>query len=235
MGMDGRGWAVVLALAASLLVPRPARADSRPTSGDMSVLSGRTFGTDQTVLAAGLGWPGFWAQVLLAPSPRLNVGIRADVLYGSPIMGVGTGVGGQLSVPIRLHVFGQDTLDLAVQVRPYAVTGEGSTVGEKGLFSSEVGWGAGAEAWALLGYRASDIVTLAAGLGGSGGYVDVPDSDQGGDGVGTLLVRAGVEALMARDTMLFAEVVGGYGLAPDRRFDGHGVVRVSLGVGYLLD
>lgn len=225
-----------LALASALLALAPATARaSRPTSGDMSLLSGRTIGVDNTVIAAGLGWPGFWAQLELAPSSTFNLGVRADVDYGSPVMGVGTGVGGVVSAPMRVHFYGEDDLDLAIGVRPLGIVGEGSSVGAEGVFSDDLGWGVGGESRLLLGYQVSDDVTIGAGAGGGLYYVDVPDAgSDGSDFVGTLLASALVEGLMRRDTLLFAEVVAGYGFAPGFRFDGKGVIRVSLGVAYLL-
>ncbi|MFW5921549.1 MAG: hypothetical protein ACOCUS_06890 [Polyangiales bacterium] len=225
--------AVVLASILLALSPAEARAD-RPTSGDMSLLSGRTLGVDNTVIAAGLGWPGFWAQVELAPSSTFNLGIRGEVDYGSPIMGVGTAIGGGVSVPMRIHFYGEGSLDLAVGIRPLGVVGEGSTVGARDVFSDDLGWGVGSEARLLLGYQASDDVTIGAGAGGGLYYVNVPDDDTHSDLVGSMLVSAVIEALMRRDTMLFAEIVAGYGFAPGPLFDGNGVVRVSLGVAYLL-
>lgn len=225
----------VLALACALLAWLPAEARaSRPTSGDMSLLSGRTLGVDHTVMAAGLGWPGFWAQVELAPSSTFNLGIRGEVDYGSPIIGLGTAIGGGASVPMRIHFYGEGHLDLALGIRPLGVVGEGSTVGAEGVFSDDLGWGVGSEARLLLGYQASEDVTLGAGAGGGLYYVDVPDADDGNDIVGSLLASVVIEALMRRDTMLFAEIVTGYGFAPGPRFDGNAVLRVSLGVAYLL-
>src|SRR5687768_6384965 len=80
---------------------------TRPTSGEASFLSGRTLGVGQALMAASLGWPGFWAQLELAPDSGINVGVRGAVVYGSPVMGLVAGAGGELSVPIRVHVFGE--------------------------------------------------------------------------------------------------------------------------------
>jgi hypothetical protein len=217
---------------AVLVAPSGARAD-RPTSGDMSLRSGRTLGVDETAFAAGIGWPSLWAETVFAPSSTFNVGPRLDVLYGSPWMGVSTGVGGSVSLPMRVHVFGEKRLDLSVSIRPLAALGEGSILGQRGVFGGNLGWTVGTEAGVLGGFQASDEVTLAFGAGGAFGYAAVPDADDG-DVLGSTFVRLGIEGLVSRDTMLFGEVIAGYGFAPDGAFDGQGIIRVSLGLAYLL-
>ena len=107
-----------------VLAAAPALA--RPTSGDMSIVSGRTMGVGEEAIAAGLGWPGIWAEYLLAPSSTFNVGFRGTVLYGSPVMGLGSGVGAEATVPLRFHLWGADLLDVALQLEPSAFIGEGA-------------------------------------------------------------------------------------------------------------
>ena len=92
----------------------PDTGPDRPTSGVMSLWSGRTLGNGQSAIAAGVGWPGLFVELALAPSSRLNIGGRLQVNYGSPLMGIGDGIGGDLQVPIRFHFYGQDDLDVAV-------------------------------------------------------------------------------------------------------------------------
>lgn len=229
--MRVRGVAAILCV---LAVGSAARADDRPTSGDMSLLSGRTLGNGETALAAALGWPGLWAQVTLAPSSTLNVGIRGFVLYGSPLMGLGAGVGGGGAVPVRIWVFGEGSVDLSLAIEPAFMVGEGALAGQEGTFADDFGWAGWAEAGALLGMQASSAVTLTLGLLGGGGYVRVADAGDGSHVIGTTTLVLGVEALMSRDTLLFAELRGGWGFAPEALFDGHYIVRVSLGIAYLL-
>ncbi len=216
------------------VAPAAARAD-RPTSGDMSILSGRTLGNGETVLAAALGWPGIWGEVVLAPSSTFNVGIRGSVLYGSPVMGLGHGVGGGLTVPLRLHVFGREALDLAIAVEPGFAAGEGALAGQTGTFANDFGWAAWSDAGALVGMRVSDAVTLTLGLLGEVAWVNVAeDTVDGQQLVGGAVAVLAAEALMSRDTMLFGELRGGWGFAPERLFDGHEILRLSLGIAYLL-
>lgn len=210
----------------------PSGRSVRPTSGDVSILSGRTVGNGEVVLAGALGWPR--AEVLLAPSSRFNVEIRGAVSYGSPFMGFGTAVGGEISVPMRYLVWAEDHLDLSAYARPLVVLGEGRLVGQTGVFSDDFGWGVGFETGMKLGFQASDAVTLAGGLLGTFAWVDVSDADGAAGAIGSIQLMAGLEALMSRSTMLFVEAVGGVGFSGDGRFDSRGVVRLSLGIAYLL-
>jgi hypothetical protein len=200
----------------------------------MSVLSGRTIGSGETALAAGFGWPGIWAELVLAPSSSLNVGVRVSVLYGSPVLGVGTGTGGELSGRFRLHVIAKDRMDIALTLEPAFAFGQGTVAGEEGPFADNFGYGASVRGGAVLGGQISEAVTLVLGLRLEGTFSDVPDAGRGDrlSAAGGVLI--GAEALMSRDTLLFCEVLGGWGLAPTRLFDGHELLRVSLGLGYLF-
>ncbi len=223
-----------LAFALLLAAAAPAWAQSRPTSDDMSLLTGRTVGNGDVLVAAALGWPGFWAEVLFAPSSRFNLSLRGGVLYGSPLMGLATGVGGEFSVPMRLHLYGARDIDVAASLRPFALFGEGALVGQRGTFADNFGWAAGADAGLRIGLHVSDAVTLGTGALVCVAYLDTPDADGSGGvavGFGALAI---VEALMSRRTMLFAQLEGGYGLAPGRLFANQAVLSVSLGVAFRL-
>lgn len=223
-----------LALALLLAAASPAAAQSRPTSDDMSLLTGRAVGNGDVVVAAALGWPGFWAEVLFAPTSRFNLSLRGGVLYGSPLMGLATGVGGEFSVPMRLHVYGQSDIDVALSLRPFALFAEGALVGQRGTFADNFGWAAGADVGARVGFHVSDAVTLGTGALVSVAYLDTPDADASNGvavGFGALAI---IEALMSRRTMLFAQIEGGYGLAPSRLFANQAVLSLALGVAFRL-
>jgi hypothetical protein len=206
----------------------------RPTSGDMSLFSGRTNGNGDTVIAAGVGWPEIWAGLFLSPSSTFNIGIVGHVYYGSPLMGFMTGVGGGLTIPIRLHVFGKDTFDLSLYFEPGVVLGEGALVGETVTFAGAFGYGIYASAGALAGAQLSESVTLGVGILGQGGYVHTPAKNfDAANGIGAILVSASIEALMSRDTMLFVHIRGGVGFAGGL-FDSQGVFQGTLGLAYLL-
>lgn len=221
----------------------PVAEGDRPTSGDASLLSGRTLGNGEVMLAAALGWPGFWAHLELAPSSTVNLGIRATVLYGSPVMGVRVGAGGEVSIPIRIRLWGEGEADLALRLTPRAALGEGLLFGETTTFGGELGWMARIDAEAVVGFHPDPRVTFIFGIGVGGGLSHVPAAASP-EGLGRIEATVGVEGLLARDTMLFAEVKAGYGIAraPNGRpFYGAGlgdgervVLGLSLGVAYLL-
>jgi hypothetical protein len=223
---------LLLALAAG--APNVARALPAPSSGEPSAISGRTLGNGQVLLAAGVGWPGFWAEALFSPTRTLDIGVRGDVLYGSPLLGFGTGIGGELSVPLRLHLWANGSNDFSVAARPFVALGDGSLVGEEGIFAGSFGYAIGLELEGLLGAQVSDSVTLTAGCGSSTAYSDVPDNSASGALIGSFYAVAGVEAIFSGTTLLFARVRGGYGFAPSRLFDSHATFRLSFGVAYQL-
>ena len=213
------------------------------TSGEASLQSGRTLGVGETMIGAAAGWPWIWAQVELGLSSAFNLGVRVAMLYGSPIMALEAGVGGELAVPMRIHVYGQHDHDLDVSIfaTPAFTFGEAAGVGEGGtVFSGDFGWSSRLELGALIGYRAMERFTLLFGLGGHVGFVH---TEAVGDPevIGGLLARFGLEGLISRDTMLFAVAEGGVGFVPDRgagaplfRGGVPPILRISLGVAYLL-
>ncbi|MCS6800163.1 MAG: hypothetical protein NZ898_16855 [Myxococcota bacterium] len=213
---------------------QPARAD-RPTSGDPSVLSGRTLGRGQSVVVGWIGWPTLGAGVHLAPRSTFNVGVRLALAAGSPVAGLATAIGAQLALPLRLHLVGRERLDVALALEPSVVFGEGALAGQRGTFADDSALCAGSFAGLLAGLRASEAATVALGVGAEAYVLHVLDAvGPGTDLAGTALVSAGIEVLVARDTLLFAEVRGGLAFAPASLFDGHGIARLALGAAYAL-
>ncbi|NOY93195.1 MAG: hypothetical protein GXP55_18575 [Deltaproteobacteria bacterium] len=231
MGMLRYCFGLTLLLAT---LPSSALALPAPTSGDPSAISGRTLGNHQVLLAAGVGWPGFWAEALFSPSRTLDVGVRGDVLYGSPLLGFGTGVGGEVSVPLRLHLWAGEKSDFSLAGRPFLDLGDGSLVGEQGIFAGSFGYALGLEIEGLLGVQVSGGVTLTVGAGSNLAFTNVPENSASGDLIGSLYGVVGVEAIFSGTTLLFARIRGGYGFAPDRLFDSRANLRVSFGVAYQL-
>lgn len=189
-------------------------------------------GNGETAIVAGTGFPGTFVEGWIAPSSRFNVGLRAAFLYASPLMGFGTGLGAEVSVPFRLHLFARSTMDVALHVRPFVIVGEGALVGQELNFADNFGYGIGFESTARAGFQIRDRLTLTAGAGTSIGYVDVPDAGDGNSAVGTILLLGALEANLTADLMLFLELYTGYGFARGSLFDKHGVLRASLGVAY---
>jgi hypothetical protein len=208
----------------------------RPTSGDASLLSGRTLGTGEVMLAAFAGWPGVFAQLELAPSSTFNIGIRAGFLYGSPMMGLIAGYGGELAVPMRIHVWGERDVDIAIHIQPIIALGSGALFGEGGISANRFGYGLRLDLGARMGWEVDPRLTFVFGIDAGAGFAGVDPS--GPSAIGMVLGLVGAEVLMSRDVMLFVEAQGGYGFAPDRTgfayFPAREVLRVVLGIGFLL-
>lgn len=224
-----------LVLLGTLLLALPAAASSRPTSGDPSARSGRTLGVGETLVVASAGWPGAFAEAIFAPSSSFNVGARLGFVWASPLIGFGTGFGTEVSAPMRIHLLSEGSLDLSLAIRSLLVLGQGALVGQEGVFSDDFGWGAGGELGVVAGYQTSDSFTLVFG-GGAGVFgVGVPGAEGTGEHlVGSVLFRFGGEFLLDRDVLLFAELTGGYGLAPAATFESKLIARLELGAAFLL-
>ncbi len=215
---------------------------SRPTSGEASLYSGRTLGVGETLVGGGAGWPGIFATVQHALTSSFNVGVRAALNYGSPVMALEPGVGGDVGVPMRIHLFGEGSVDLAAYLEPAFSFAEGAAMGEIGtIYRGEFGWSSRLEFGALLGIRLQERLTVLVGLGGHVGFVHVPTAGDPSIVAGAL-GRVGLEGLISRDTMLFVVADGGVGFADDRGagapvFDpglASTILRLALGVAYLL-
>ena len=243
-----RSLSIALVLAASF-VACPVRAqtaedgwappptESRPTSGEASFLSGRTLGGGQTLIAAALGWPGFWAHVEIAPESTINIGVRAMVTYGSPVMGLVPGAGGELMVPVRVHLFGEGEIDLALRITPQVAFGEGRLFGEgEGIRANSLGVASRLDVGARIGWRVAERVTLLAGIDAGPGF-SWTDGEQPSV-IGVFTGTIGIEALMSLETMLFAELTAGAGVAQGRTgvpyYPQQEVLRLSLGLAYVL-
>lgn len=237
---------VVLAVSVLVAAPQRARADDppadadadaesgpdRPSSGVLSLWSGRTLGNGHAAVAAGVGWPGLFVELVLAPSSRFNIGGRVQVNYGSPLMGIGTGIGGDVQIPVRYHFYAHDDLDLALAIRPGFTFGQGALVGQRGVFANDFGWGVRLDTGVLLGWHASDALTLTFGLLAGAGLSDVSGTDL--ELIGSFYATTALEIVVSRDTLLFAMLDAGYGLARAERFDTTVIFRLWLGLAYEL-
>ncbi len=214
--------------------------EARPTSGTPSLLSARTLGEGQVMMAGAAGWPGLWVQLELTPTSTFNIGIRASLLYGSPIMALQPGVGAELAVPARIHLFGEDNIDIAVFVTPTITLGEGAVVGEGPyVYAGAFGWSTRLEAGGLMSVQVLERLTLFFGVGGHVGLAHTPDAG-GPEPFGAAFARLGIEGMISGDTMLFAQLDGGIGIASARGGQplfGEAVpplLRVALGAAYLF-
>jgi len=224
-----KAWAG-LVTAAALFVAAPASAD-RPTSDDLSLISGRTVGNGEVVISAGLGWPGFFAEALFSLSSKFDLSLRAHVDYGA-LLGTATGVAGGLSIPMRLHVYGRNDIDVAIAARPFVLLGEGAIMGEVGTFADDFGYAIGLEAGVRVGFHVSSGATLTVGAAGLFAWTSVKGAGGGALGGGAPLI--GIEAHFNRRTVFIAEALVGYAGAPENRFDRRMWLRLTLGIGYRL-
>jgi hypothetical protein len=211
----------------------------RPTSGDASLLSGRTLGVGDAMIAAMAGWPGVSVQVEYGVTSLFNLGIRAGFLWGSPMMGLTVGLGGELAVPMRLRVWGEHETDLAIVVEPMFAVGPGGAYGESFAgVSNSFAYGARLDAGARIGWEADPHLTVFAGLMAGGGVAEVPSTPNGVQPIGVIYATLGGEVLTSRDFMLFLRVDGGGGLAPDRSgiayFADRAFLRIVFGGAFLL-
>lgn len=234
-------------LAWALLAPSRARADgpfiegtvddddelpARPPVADTSLWSGRTLDSGHAAMAAGVGWPGLFVELLGAPSPHWNLGGRVQINYGSPLMGIASGIGGDVQLPIRWHFWGRGDLDLALALRPGFTFGQGALVGHERSFSNDFGWGARLDAGVLLGAHTSNTTTLAFGLLAGAGLSDV--SGAGVETFGGFYASAAIEIAVSEDTLMFVLAEGGYGLARAGTFGTPAIFRLWLGLAYEL-
>jgi len=206
----------------------------RPTSGDLSLFSGRTISKGDTTLAAGVAWPSIWAGIWLAPSSTLSIGIQGHVYYGSPLMGFNSGAGFGLTVPIRLHLWGDGILDFSLTAEPGVVLGEGQLVGQTGIYQDSFGYGIYGLIGGVLGAQLSDAFTVSLGAAGQIGYVHTPSRNVSAiSPIGGIVGTLSVEAAMSRDTLIFLNMRGGVGFS-DGLFDSQAMLSAWLGLAYLL-
>lgn len=221
-------FAFVLILAGSSV----AEAQLRPTGDELSVHGGRTQGNGEVVVSGGVGWPGFWVDVALAPSSRFNVGFRVHVDYGA-LVGTRTGFGGGLSIPMRFLVYADGKVDLSLVLTPFIGLGEGAYVGQGGIFSDDLGIAGSLDFGPRLSSRVSSMTTLNAGAFGTFGVLSTPDADDTRV-FGAAALMGSIELAVSRSTMLFAEVRVGYAFVPSELFGSPLYLRGSVGMAYRL-
>lgn len=209
-----------------------AHAQLRPTGDELSVHGGRTQGNGEVVVSGGVGWPGFWVDVTLAPTSRFNLGFRAHVDYGA-LVGTRTGFGGGLSVPLRILVYADGKVDLSLVLTPFVGLGEGSYVGQGGVFNDDLGIVGSLDVGPRLSSRVSSMTTLNAGAFGTFGVLSTPNADDT-NLFGAAVVMGSIELVMNRSTMLFVEVRVGYAFVPEELFGSPLYVRGSVGMAYRL-
>ncbi len=225
-----RGFLCVALVAVSM----PAAADG-PTSSALSIVGARTLPSDSTVVSGEAGWPGTYAALHLAPSSVFNLAVRGGVAYGSPFLSLANGIGGQLEVGARLHLYGHDNIDVAASLALGGAVGEGALFGEIGTFANDLGYGVYVDPGVLASFAVSRTLTLTGGVVGSLAYMTVPDRNvDPSHKLGSVALKLAVETLLSRDLLFFAQLTAGAGLKQDRQFDNNALLRLSLGAAFLL-
>jgi hypothetical protein len=205
---------------------------ARPALADTSLWTGRTLPRGHAAMAAGVGWPGLFVELALAPTERWNVGGRVQVNYGSPLMGIASGIGGDVQLPARYRFFTDGDVDVALALRPGFTFGQGALVGLEGSASNDFGWAARLDAGVLVGVRTSDTTTVGLGALLGGGLSGDPEGRL--TPFGCLYANVALELVVSADTLLFLSLESGYGLARAGTFGTALVFRLWLGLAYEL-
>lgn len=226
-------WLCIVCFGA-LASPLEAHAEG-PTSSAISVIGARTLPSGSTLVAGEAGWPGTYGTLHVAAGSRLSLALRGGVAYGSPFLSLAGGLGGQLEAGARLHVYGEDNVDMAVSLALGGVVGEGSLFGETGTFSNDLGYGAYLDPGFLASFAVSRTLTLTGGVVGSFALMTVPDRNiDPSHQLVSVGVKLAVETLLSRDLLLFAQLTAGAGLTQERQFDNNTLLRLALGAAFLL-
>jgi hypothetical protein len=227
--------AIVLVFASVVLAPHSAEADEPVPRDDadepdrrLSVVGGSTLEEGERAVVVGYGWPGLHVGGTFALTQRFELGPRAELLQGSPIMGLPFALGFELSVPMRVRLFTRARTDVALSIRPYGLVSRASLVGFEGPGKRGFGYGFGGRGGLRIGHRVHDKISLGWGVLGSLDFIAVPDVNRA-DLVGTVTGALGIESLLTRATLFFLVAEAGYGFAPDSYFDTHLVLRATVG------
>src|SRR5512139_2834667 len=143
--------------------------------------------------SAALGWPGSWVEVGGAVGSRLYLGGRGEILYGSPVMGPGAGLGGRIAVPMRITLPNPARVHLELRLLPWAGSGDAELFGEPRPLQKHLGYGFGLDTQGLLRFPAGRSVEVLAGVGLGAGAALTPDAPGGARGFGTFTALGGLE------------------------------------------
>lgn len=210
------------------------RAASGPTEGPFSLWGARTLRQRQSALMAGIGWPSAFFEFDFAPSNRFNLGFRGDLYYGSPFLDFNTAFGGGFSVPMRIHLWGKDRVDLGIGFRPGLDIGEAALFGRSGIYENDAGFAIhfGDPAF-LFDITPTDSLTIFARAEVQLALVLVPDAEDEYF-VATVSFTGGIEIALSRDLNLFVLTGVGPGFTRRGRFDRRFHFRFAFGIQFLL-
>ncbi|MCC7541523.1 MAG: hypothetical protein IT379_35220 [Deltaproteobacteria bacterium] len=204
------------------------------TAGPFSLQGARTLRRGESALMAGIGWPSAFFEYDIGVSNRFNLGFRGDLYYGSPFLDFVTAFGGGFSVPMRLHIWGRNRIDLGIGLRPGIDVGESELFGQSGVFRDDSGFAIhlGDPAF-LFDITPIDTLTIFARAEVQLALVIVPDADDTYF-VSTLSFSGGIELSLSRDLNLFILSGVGPGFAKRGKFDRRLHFRLAIGIELLL-
>ena len=112
-----------------VLLSMPAVAGAQDDSrGPFSLRGGKLIGNGEQAIAAGFGWPGVFFEWDTGISSDFGLGVRGDVLYGSPTSSSGslleTHLGALVSAPMRLALSESRKVGIALGLRPGVYVGQ---------------------------------------------------------------------------------------------------------------
>lgn len=183
-------WALVLA---AVWAGAAGAQDAAPVRGQgWSVLSGKTVGSDATVVAVEAGWPGIDVGVLHGISPRADLGGKLTLNYGVEGVPGSTVLGLKLQGQGRFTLLDNGRLNLALSIAPGVLF--------YFYYSTVVGLTIPIDL--VLGLPVSDALTVHLGISmplwvtfGTLGTVTVP-----------ILFGGGIEYFLSRDLALTFDV-----------------------------
>lgn len=203
----------------------PAQSQRRgPTPGGVDIWGARTLSPGQHAISVGGGWPSAFVQYDLAPSQNFGLGLRGDLYYGSPYYGFDTALGLGFYVPMRIHLYGRNKIDMGLGLRPGITIGEGELFIDHQFYENDFGFGLHLGDPAFLFSitpipsltvfaRAELQIVLVIGPDADGADPDEYDDD-GAFLIGTLGFVGGVEFHLSRSVNLFVLTGVGPGLQP---------------------
>ncbi len=224
--------AALALISLGLLFVSAGRAFAQANPGNtrtVSVISGRLLERGRSTFTFQAGWPGVNGQLTLAPLDRFNIGLRAAIYYGSPIMGFANGFGSAAEFPMRIEVSGEGDWHLSVAIEPSVLLAQGRLVGQRFGGLDKLSIAPSIFAGLLLGVRAGDIVTFTIGGLLGAGLLHAVDAGTT-EGYTAALARAGLEFAITRDIVIHAVGELGFGGSSTMLFGVASIVRGWFGV-----
>src|SRR5947209_1764977 len=112
-------WSVAVIFGTALVATAASAQRYGTTTGARySLLGAETVPTGQDVASAEVGWPGISFGLTHGYSPRSDIGIKFDLLYGYEYLTRGSQFGIGLRAPLRYQAFRRDRIGVLFHVDP---------------------------------------------------------------------------------------------------------------------